>query len=1019
LLILGLGLWFADLELENSKELIRDKAKNYFMRDMDFRLWASQHGGFYVPPSEHTPPNPHLEHVPDRDIETLSGKKLTLMNPAYMLRQMMEDRGDKYNARARITSLNPLRPENKADNWERKSLESFEDGLEEVGEFTVNDGEPYFRYMRPMLTQESCLKCHAHQGYKVGDIRGGVSVTVYAEPYFMQARKQIKYNSFILGLLWLLGFIGIFVNTAKVRSHVRKQKEIEDELRLSNNALSQERNMFVTGPVVVFKWRNEENWPIDYVSANVEEVFGVSAADLCSGLISYASLIPEEDLEQVGTEVAEALAKELTSFAHLPYRIKRSDKKVIWVNDFTTVIRNSWGDVTHFLGYIVDITEQKEAEEKLISERQRLANIIQSTRTATWEWNVLTGSTIYNERWAEMLGYTLDELYPISIKTREKFSHPEDYKNSLAELQKYFKKEIPYYDCEYRLKHKDGHWVWIHDRGKVTNWTDDGKPLMMFGTHSDINARKLMELEREQAHGFMQSVIDCLPEGLMVINLDYSIALANKAAEKGAKKDPDGLKTRYCYKLSHGEETPCSGNDHVCPLQEVLKAKETISVVHNHLDSEGRSRTIEIIAAPVFNEKGEVVQIIESSRDVTERIILEEKKISLERQVLHAQKLESLGVLAGGIAHDFNNLLMAILGNADLALYDISPLSPAVVYINEVIVASKRATDLAKQMLAYSGKGSFLIGPINIVSLVEEMAHLLEVSISKNVVLKYDLKDDLPMIDGDVTQIRQIVMNLIINASEAIGEKSGFVTLSNGIEELSSDYMARISKNVYPPMDAPHPAGNYVYFMVSDDGVGMSKETEDKIFDPFFTTKFTGRGLGMSAVLGIVRCHKGVIQIRSEIGQGTSFKILFPIGKQDAEEPKNVQIDAEEKEWNPQGTILVADDESTILKLAKRMLVRLGFSVLTAADGREAFNVYKQNHAMIDCVLLDFTMPHMNGQETFAEIRRINPDAKVVLCSGYNEQDATERFNGKGLSGFIQKPFTMDVLKNTLWKILV
>ena len=236
-----------------------------------------------------------------------------------------------------------------------------------------------------------------------------------------------------------------------------------------------------------------------------------------------------------------------------------------------------------------------------------------------------------------------------------------------------------------------------------------------------------------------------------------------------------------------------------------------------------------------------------------------------------------LGVLAGGIAHDFNNLLMAILGNAGLALEELSSLSPARGSIEEIEKAATRAAELAKQMLAYSGKGRFVVEPIDVCRLVEEMAHLLEVSISKKVVLKYDFADDLPTIDGDVTQIRQVVMNLITNASEAIGGKTGVIALSTGTMYCDRACLDEINDTVRAGLDRPLPEGAYVYFEVADTGCGMDAKTIEKIFDPFFTTKFTGRGLGMSAVLGIVRGHKGALMISSEVGRGTTFRVLFPV----------------------------------------------------------------------------------------------------------------------------------------------
>ena len=389
--------------------------------------------------------------------------------------------------------------------------------------------------------------------------------------------------------------------------------------------------------------------------------------------------------------------------------------------------------------------------------------------------------------------------------------------------------------------------------------------------------------------------------------------------------------------------------------------------------------------------------------DVTERHRIETK-------LVESAKLESLGVLAGGIAHDFNNLLTGILGNASLARLELPPASLGQPMINQIELAARRAADLCKQMLAYSGQGRFVIQRLDLNKLIEDTTHLLQISISKNCVLRFHLAPALPAISADATQLRQVIMNLVINASEAIGSRSGVLALGTGVARVDEEYLQG-----FRPDASPAP-GDYVFVEVSDNGCGMDAATLGKIFDPFFTTKFTGRGLGLAAVLGIVRGHKGGLKVYSEPGKGTTFKLFFPVatGKaQDSATPFPAATG-----YRGAGTALIADDEETVRTVAARMLERLGFNVVLAADGREAVQKFRAEPGRFTFVLLDLTMPHLDGEETFRQLRQIRPDVRVILTSGFNRQEAVTRFTGKGLAGFIQKPFELTNLTQVVRAVM-
>jgi two-component system, cell cycle sensor histidine kinase and response regulator CckA len=398
--------------------------------------------------------------------------------------------------------------------------------------------------------------------------------------------------------------------------------------------------------------------------------------------------------------------------------------------------------------------------------------------------------------------------------------------------------------------------------------------------------------------------------------------------------------------------------------------------------------------------------------DITERNRVETERRELERKLLETQKLESLGVLAGGIAHDFNNLLVAILGNAEIALHDLEPQHAARSSVEQLRRASQRAAELTSQLLAYSGKGRFLVAPLDLNALVVEMAALLRVSVPKPVTIEQRLAPDLPAIDADSSQVRQVLMNLVINAAEAISG-SGIINISTALRTLDSQAFAAC---VFAPELTP---GRYVVVEVTDSGCGMNAETQAKIFEPFFTTKFTGRGLGLAAVLGIIRGHHGAIAITSVVGQGTTISAIFPPSTQSptaggapAEEASTARVPPNE------ATILLVDDEAEVRNVATRMLRRMGYHVLEAADGLEGLALLQEHAARITGVLLDLTMPKMDGVAVAEQLRSRHPELPIVVMSGYSEIDTRHRFARATPDKFLQKPFTTSALRQALDEVL-
>ncbi len=389
--------------------------------------------------------------------------------------------------------------------------------------------------------------------------------------------------------------------------------------------------------------------------------------------------------------------------------------------------------------------------------------------------------------------------------------------------------------------------------------------------------------------------------------------------------------------------------------------------------------------------------------------IVEQEQHHIEAKIQQSHKFESLGVLAGGIAHEFNNVLMTVLGNADLMLLDLPPKSPIRSNLNDIEEAARRAAELCRQLLAYAGKGRYVIEPINLSNLIEGMERMLSVCIPKGSALRFNLSPSLPEIPVDASQIRQVILNLVTNAAETFTEKSGVITITTGMMDCDADYFKGAVCDETPD------DGQYVFVEVSDTGPGMDAATQERLFEPFFTTKFAGRGLGMPAVLGIVRSHGGALRIYSELGHGTTCKVLFPVASLTA--PETLPLMPEET--GVMGRILVVDDEPGVRRVGQLMLRKLGYQVIEASSGIEALEIMERQANVLTGVLLDLTMPEMDGLATFQAIRRIRKDLPVLLTSGYNESDATERFAGRGLAGFLQKPYTLQALHDSLQAIIL
>jgi two-component system cell cycle sensor histidine kinase/response regulator CckA len=413
---------------------------------------------------------------------------------------------------------------------------------------------------------------------------------------------------------------------------------------------------------------------------------------------------------------------------------------------------------------------------------------------------------------------------------------------------------------------------------------------------------------------------------------------------------------------------------------------------------------------PLAREDGEAI-IGTIMLDITDMKRAEEERRRLELQMQHTQKLESLGVLGGGIAHDFNNLLVGILGHAELARTHLPEDSEVREHINKVIVTSTRAADLANQLLAYATDSTFEVEISDINEMVRELDNLLTISISKKAILKCELASELPAVECDPTRVRQIIMNLIVNASDALGESTGHITVRTGVRTCREGELLDMASQKTVK------AGEYVFLQVRDTGCGMSSDAILKIFDPFFTTKLTGRGLGLAAVMGIVRSHEGAITVDTTPGAGSIFAIYLPATENRPPEKRIPKAD--DPKWKGSGQILIADDEAIVLEVGCSMLSTLGFTPIPVTNGLEALETFTSQRETISAIILDMSMPEMDGREAFDAIRKIDPTIPIIVSSGYSQDRAD--FSGLADASkprYLQKPYQLDGLRRILRRSL-
>lgn len=602
----------------------------------------------------------------------------------------------------------------------------------------------------------------------------------------------------------------------------------------------------------------------------------------------------------------------------------------------------------------------------------------------------------WNPAAARIMGYTEAEIVG---QTAAVIFTPEDRTAGVPEGEMQGARETgKAEDVRWHLR-KDGSRFWAN--GIMTALYDDrGQCVGLAKIVSDATQRKQMEDALRQSEQRFRQAIEQLPLSTQIVAPDGRLLQVNHASEALLGLTVEELRERNLFQV---DQLSATGVTEL--LQRAFTGATATAPPASYVPARGpragETIWIETLAYPVKDESGLVREVVVVQADVTERRYAEDA-------LRHTQKLESIGVLAGGIAHDFNNMLTGILGNTSLALHERS-IEQARPLLDEVIRAAERAAQLIHELLAYAGKARVYPQSIDLHKALPELSRLIQPAMSKKVRVQFDLDESCPPVEADLGQLQQLVMNLVLNAAEAYGTETGTVVVRTRFEDVGADYLRRhFASYELPP-------ARYVYLEVADAGMGMDDETQRRIFDPFFTTKFLGRGLGLSAVLGIVRAHHGGLRLTSAPGAGTTFTVLLPPAGTPA--PATESGPAAET-LRGSGVVLVVEDEDGVRVVAKVSLEAYGYTVTLAENGKEALEQLERSAGRVDLVLLDIAMPVMDGEETMREIQRLHPDLAVVVMTGLGDIVAMNQLRQLGISGFLEKPFTPEHLASEVKRVM-
>lgn len=771
--------------------------------------------------------------------------------------------------------------------------------------------------------------------------------------------------------------------------------------------------------------RRQVELALQKLSSEMQRVLETSATGLtrCSRSLSYLSAntayakltgVPleqivgrpivevkgEEGLAAIMPSVERVLRGERVEF-ETPVHFRSGDTK--YLHCVYSPDEDEHGNIIGWVASVTDITGRKRAENAIKESNANFSSLASNVPGFVALADAQTLKYQYvNDEYVKSFGMPRNKIIGSHIK--EVLSEA-NYQYALPYIEEVRSGKPASYEMTFNMV-SGKRWIQVNYNPV---FDDNGQVVSITVLSYDITDRKqseaLLRESEERYRKFSQLTTDFVHRCQRSSGEPYQVKWVGGAVEKITGYSRDEIIAKGCWLfLVHQDD-----RQRISDILQKLVPGDTSKNEFRIIAKSGEIRwLLESLLCEAGEEPGQLV-LYGTSQDITDKKRVAEEHQLLEKQLQQTQRLESLGVLAGGIAHDFNNILAIIMGHCSLTEMDYKK---APDHIPRIEKAVARGAELCRQMLAYAGKSQFVQTQVNIGELVEEIVNMLKSTIKQNVAIHTSIAADIPSIKADASQIRQIAMNLIINGAEAIGDALGEVKVSLSKISIKSgqsekDYLGKLIS-----------AGCYACLEVADNGSGMSNETYNRIFEPFYSTKFTGRGLGMSAVLGIVTAQGGALQLVSQLDRGTTFKVYLPLQISDATTNETHKLTNQPESWSGRGTILLAEDEEQILQVVKVMLIELGFRVIEARNGKEAIEQYQKNSDDINLVLTDLGMPVMDGYALFNELKKRNPALPVIISSGFGDIDITSRIPRNDIAGLIGKPYNFNQLQNVLKNVL-